>query len=741
MAGLLEDLSPEDWERVDRLLDEALDRTGPQRQAYLDALPEADRVRVAALVERIEGSSPVDRALRLAGQVDVGSTIGSWTIGEPLGEGGASVVFAATHTDGDFPMEAALKLLRGGPGAGPFRERFRRERQILLGLRHPLIVRILDGGTTDSGIPFYVMERIEGEPVTVWCARQPISARLELMIAVCGAVEYAHQRLIVHCDLKPDNLIVDARGVPRVLDFGIAKLLEDSEVTQTGHRMLTPRWAAPEQVDGEAVTTATDVYALGLLLWSALTGRPPRQGLTGSALLADVSRNPVPAPSIDEPRARGDLDAIVAKACATDPAERYRGAAELGEDLRRSLDGHAVRARERAPLYQTVRFVRRHPTAVVTGLIFLGVLMAWAGSATLQSRQIALERDRAQLQAARAESALDLLVDMLEAADPAEARGEELTAKEVLASGIRELGIEGRDPELQGELLLVVGRVQYATGDLDSALDTLQRAHELLLATKGERDPQTRRAVFHTARAVFEEQPVLGLAQAEGLLAAYRPQPPSIELANTLLLVAEMKGNLNEMWSASEFASQAFSVYSDLGDRRGAARARAIEGYAAIRLDRSDGRAILLDALDEMEQALGTSKHPQVADILHELALVTPGEEGRELAKRSVDLRRDLFGETWALAATLNNYALHLEATDPDAAIALLTEAVRIAGEARGPAHPKVLNLRLNLGAVLVDARRMEEGERVLREVLKSDSITPHVRDRVLVYLEKIPME
>lgn len=741
MAGLLGELSPDEWARIDRLLDQALDRTGPERAAYLGSLEASDRDRVAALVERIETSGPLDRALELAGGVEAGATIGSWAIGEPLGEGGSSVVFAATHTDGDFPMQAALKLLRGGPGAARFRDRFRRERQILMGLRHPLIVRILDGGTTHSGVPFYVMERIEGEPVTVWCARQPIPARLELMVAVCSAVEYAHQRLIVHCDLKPDNLIVDPEGRPRLLDFGIAKLLDDSEVTQTGHRMLTPRWAAPEQVDGEAVTTATDVHALGLLLWSVLTGRSPRQGLTGGALLADVSRNPLPPPSIDEARARGDLDAIVAKACAMDPVDRYRGAAELGEDLQRYLDGRAVRARERAPVYQAVRFVRRHPAAVGTALLFIGVLAAWAGSATVQSQQLTVERDRAQLQATRAESTLDLLVHMLEAADPAEARGEELTAKEVLASAVRELGIEGRDPELQGELLLVVGRVQYATGDLVSARATLQRAHELLLATKGEDDPQTRHAVFHTARVVFEEQPERGLADAEALLAAYRAEPPSIELANTLLLVAEMKGNLDDMQSAYALASQALSVYSELGDRRGAARARAVEGYAAVRLDRPDGRALLFEALEEMEQALGTSRHPQIADILHELALVTPGAEGREIAKRSVDLRRDLFGETWALAATLNNYALHLEQTDPDAAIAYMTEAVRIAGQARGPTHPKVLNLTLNLGAVLVDAGRAEEGERVLREVLESDAITPKLRERVLVYLQKIPRE
>ena len=206
-----------------------------------------------------------------------GTQIQGWVLGERLGEGGSSVVVAATRTAADgFTQEAALKLLRTGAGHESFVRHFQRERQILVGLVHPHIVRLLDGGSTDAGLPWYAMERIQaGIPLTDWCAGRPLSVRLRVLIQVCRAADHAHQRLVVHCDLKPANVLVDPDGAPHILDFGIARLLDEGEQTRTS-RLLTPRWAAPEQIAGDDVTVATDVYALGLLLWAVLTGEAPR---------------------------------------------------------------------------------------------------------------------------------------------------------------------------------------------------------------------------------------------------------------------------------------------------------------------------------------------------------------------------------------------------------------------------------------------------------------------------------
>ena len=285
MARLRPDLSPEAWDRLDSLLDQALDVTGPERDAFVAALPAEDAAALRSLLDGLDGPDPLADLQAVAAGVP--SQIGRWRVGELLGEGGMSAVYAATPVDGELAMDAAIKLMRKGPGTADFEDRFRRERQILLQLRHPHIVRLLDGGRTPAGVPYYVMERVRGLHWVDWCQTQPVGARVRALIEVCGAVDHAHQQLVVHCDLKPENVYVDEDTGPRVLDFGIAKLTEEDGRTATGARLLTPRWAAPEQIDGGAVTVRTDVHALGVLLWTALTGQPPWQASSGTGLLSN----------------------------------------------------------------------------------------------------------------------------------------------------------------------------------------------------------------------------------------------------------------------------------------------------------------------------------------------------------------------------------------------------------------------------------------------------------------------
>ena len=309
-------------------------------------------------------------------------------------------VYRAVRDDDAFRKTVALKLVRGGRHSDYFERRFRQERQILARLQHPNIATVLDGGTTEDGQPYLVMEYVEGQPITDFCAAQGMGTRerLALFRTVCGAVQYAHQNLVVHRDIKPANVLVDGHGVPKLLDFGIAKLLAsgvepDLAPTATVLPMMTPEYASPEQVKGQPVTTASDVYSLGVLLYELLAGRRPYEVQTDSleAIVRAVCQTEPRAPSeaATARRAselRGDLDTIVLKALRKEPERRYRTAHELSEDLRRHLEGLPVTARADTIGYRAGKFVRRHRTAVAAAVLVSASLVGGIVTTTRQAR-------------------------------------------------------------------------------------------------------------------------------------------------------------------------------------------------------------------------------------------------------------------------------------------------------------------------------------------------------------------
>lgn len=664
-----------------------------------------------------------------------GGRVRDWTLGDRIGRGGSSVVFHATRTDADFCQRAALKLLRPVLSDVGFVARFERERRILLDLRHPNIVRILDGGQTPEGYPWYAMEAIDGAPLTEWATGEPLRTRLDALVALCRAVDHAHRRLIVHCDLKPSNVLVDASGAPHVLDFGIAKLVDEPDRTATV-RMATPRWAAPEQLTGDPVTTATDVYALGLLLWSVLTERQPRADITGSALLAAAS-DPLPLPSSFAPGCAGDLDAIAARATAVEPGERYRSAADLADDIERHLKGEAVLAREGMTLYRISRWARRNRAVVVGLAAAVCLLVGWAVTGSIQATQVRAERDRARLQAERAEETLDLLVDMLNAADPAQAGGVELTVREVLQSGVRELDVPGRDPALVGEVRLVAGQVQSLIGAQREARSSLELAVSQLREAFGPDHPSTLRAELALSRVAFiQGEEEAALATAESLLARIEEHSPRPVLAEALLNVADMQAHLRRHERARELARRAREIWLDEGDQRHAARALALQASSEAPLG-IDGAADRMDqALAEATAALGTRLHREVADILHERTMI-PGHPDPGRFEQSLALRRELYGEGWMLATALNNYGLALEKTDPRASVSLVREACSMADEAIGADHPEAVRLRINLGALLVDTGHADEGIAILEDILARRKLSDIERDRAHRHLER----
>ncbi len=484
------------WALVEPIVDAALD------------VPEAEQ---AALVARLAGDNAAvrDAALKWLrgcatsdGFLDApvaGTKIGPWRVLRELGRGGMGVVYLVERPDAELPMRAALKRLRDGAALDAHGvRRFREERRILAQLEHPGIARLLDGGVSSDGTPWFAMEYVDGLPIDEWCRTQRLGVRdrVRLMLRVLDAVQHAHSRLVVHRDLKPGNVVVAQDGAPRLLDFGIAKLLTaelDTDATRpfastmtrnNGAPMSLP-YAAPEQVRELAVSTETDVYALGVLLYELFTGALPygtgREGRAAleARILAGDARRPsqqlsqtsslaagLPAGTVTR-TLRGDLDVIVLKAMHVEPARRYVSAAALADDLRAWLDGLPVSAQRDSAMYRLSKFVSRYPAATIAAAVLLISLTAFASSASRQARRLDIERENA-------EQVTQFLTETL-AGTNLHTRGDSTPSLRALLDRGAERAqreLSGR-PEVRGNLLAAIAPVYFALGEW-------QRQHEML---------------------------------------------------------------------------------------------------------------------------------------------------------------------------------------------------------------------------------------------------------------------
>jgi serine/threonine protein kinase/tetratricopeptide (TPR) repeat protein len=445
------------WHRLNEIFHAALPLEAEERATYLAEACAGD----AALRREVEGllradgdaeqfletdairQFPVDALVR----VDIGRHFGVYRVLEEIGRGGMGTVYLAERADGQFEQQVAIKVIKRGMDTAHILERFRAERQILASLDHPNIARLIDGGTTDDGLPYFVMERIEGRAIDEYAdaRRLSIRDRLALFLQVCEAVSYAHQHLIVHRDIKPQNILVTTAGVPKLLDFGIAKVLQESgdlgTLTISGLPMLTPDYASPEQVQGKQTTTQTDVYSLGVVLYELLTGRSPYRPRTWttpeiceSVRVSDVQRpstaigRPPPeetgarrrlltadraaatsAGSVDRLRTqlRGDLDAIVLAALRKEPERRYRSVERFASDVRRHLSGLPVRVRDDSLWYRGAKFAQRHRTGVAAAALVGLTLIGGTISTAWQAREARRQARLAQEAQSRAERRFD----------------------------------------------------------------------------------------------------------------------------------------------------------------------------------------------------------------------------------------------------------------------------------------------------------------------------------------------
>jgi len=711
-------MSPERWQRIEELFGAVVDRPPPERDTFLTQVCKGDeelRREVLSLLARDTNEDFIRDPIASAALAFTakpkddltGELIGPYRITRLIGRGGMGIVYEAERDDEQFQQRVALKIIKRGMDTDFVRDRFLRERQILASLDHPHIARLFDGGATPDGLPYFVMEFVAGEPITTYCHRHELSVneKLKLFLKVCSAVQHAHQKLVVHRDLKPSNILITedgASGLPKLLDFGIAKLLspdlsQAQTRTETALRLMTPEYASPEQARGQAVATTTDVYSLGVVLYELLTERRPHEFKTYSP--AEIERA-ICETQIEEPskvvgrrtgaptrlarQLAGDLDNIMLMAMRKEPERRYQSVEQFSEDIRRYLAGMPVVARKDTFRYRSGKYVRRHKA----GVAILALLAILAIAMTIQAARIARERDRANQEAATARAVTESLVAMFEVADPSKARGNVITARELLDQGAEKVVRELKDqPAVQAKLLDTIGQLYQSIGLYDREQPLLEEALKLRRQTLGKESLDVAASLNHLGE----------VARLKGDYVGSEPLFREALIMRRKLLGAESR--------------EVAESLNDLGD------------LLVYRGNFGEAENLLREALALRRKLLG-AESAEVADSLHSLGQLMwkTGKlhEGELLYQQALNLRRKMYGAEHPLVATsLNNLAIILqEQSDLKGAETLFREALVMRRKLLGEDHPEVVVSLASLAAVLKDLNEYDEAERLYRQAL-----------------------
>jgi serine/threonine-protein kinase len=689
---------------------------------------------------------------------------GAYRLLEHIASGGMGVVYLAERDDGQVRHLAAVKILRRGLDAEDQARRFSSERQILASLDHPNIARLIDAGITDDHRPYFVMEFVHGEQIDRYCDKRELSIRerVALIRDVARAVDYAHRNLVVHRDLKPSNILVTPEGQVKLLDFGIAKLLDTdpegtTSMTGPGVRLMTPGYASPEQITGGHVTTATDVYVLGLLLYELLTGTRAQdteglsvaevERLVGAGVLMRpsdavvrteaVTTSSPPAAVAAELRSttparlkrllRGDLDRIVGMAVRKEPERRYSSAAEFGADLDRYLKGEPVLARGDSPTYRMGKFMRRRWPAVAAAAVILVLLVAYAVTVTLQTRQIGAERDRAQAAQAKAEEVTGFLVRMFQAGDPAETRGADITARELLARGVERVdGLSGQ-PEVQAQLLDVMGRVYQSLGTFDQARPLLDRALQTRRTALGDTHKDVGDSLTHLGDLLIlqgrfaEAEETLRQALAVHDSASGRESAGSAMALHLLGATLVDRGQRQE---GRQLLEEALAIRRRVLRPDDSEIAESLSGLAYAASAMGDFETMerrYAEALEILRKAFG-EPHPRVALGLNNLAAAIDNrgryDEAARLHREALAMRQRLFGDEHpAVATSLNNLSIVLQKQSKyEEAETLTRQVVALRRKLLGDEHPSTGTALNNLAVLLYRSGRPKEAEPILRE-------------------------
>lgn len=682
------------WERLQELFSRAVELTQTERDAFITRETAGDddlRTELLELLACDNGSAStgplsialgaaLDATTRDRRKALLGRVVGNYKLVSVLGHGGTGTVYLGERADRQYSAQVAIKIVDSATTHGELGMRFRAERQILASLNHANIARLLDAGETEVGQPYLVMEYVHGEPLDRYCDREQLDlrARLSLFLEICGAVQYAHQNLVVHRDLKPANILVTSEGAPKLLDFGIAKLLDPGEaaaamaLTRMNDRLLTPEYASPEQILGRPVTTASDVYALGVVLYELLTGLRPytvpasasQLELERSICISDPQRPSAAVRRIRESgplegqseisavamargltpeklqrRLVGDIDAIVMRALRKEPQHRYSSIEQLASDVRRYLSREPVHARQGNWLYYSQRFIRRHAFGVTAGAAFVVFLAAFAAISTFQAQRIAAERDRAEQEGERAEEVSGFMLKIFDAAEPQTSLGRVITAREVLdEAGRRIRGDLNQHPEVRARLLEAIGRAYRRQNLNERAIPYLEDALRI------------------------------------------REQMPDANGAKTAFVLTELAvalRSIGDLQRSDRLLKQALAISHEHRNERSETYARLLTNLGRVELVEGNvvaARKNFEESLTIMRPLVGPYD-PEIASVLMELSRVFMWNDDMQAAERAV------------------------------------REAVSIFTTALPPAHPDRVLADARLGEVLLLQNRINEAD------------------------------
>lgn len=700
------------------LLDKACGKDQALRRAVESLL--ADRNEAETFLE-----TPAYRFANNRSEVAMlaGQRIGAYKLLQEIGNGGMGAVWLAHRADEQYQKRVAIKLIKRGMDTDEILQRFRYERQILASLDHPNIARLLDGGTTTDGLPYFVMEHIEGPPIDKYCDAHKLTTleRLALFRTVCAAVQFAHQNLVVHRDLKPSNILVTEDGTVKLLDFGIAKILNPalfpSTVAPTARheRPMTPAYASPEQVRGETISTASDVYSLGVILYELLTGHRPYQ--ITSAAPQEIERivcgveperpstlgmkdegggmnrkfrlsSLLPHPS----SLHNDLDNIALMALRKEPSRRYASVEQFSEDIRRYLTGLPILAREDTFGYRFSKFIARNKAAAVATSVIALLVVGFLITTLVQSARIRRERDRAEAERAKAEKVSSFLVDLFKVNDPGESRGNSVTAREILDKGAEKIRTELKDqPETQAKLMETMGMAYDGLGLYPQALPLVEQA----LTTR---------------------QQTLGLTHPE--------------VGDSLRSLAQVKFNQGEFNTAVEKSRAAVDVFRQAYGNEHLKVAQALSDLGLTLLFKGDAAGAepysreAVTILRKLPNVPPDVLLPPIANFGNVLRQNRKFADATQYQEEALALSRKARGDDHPdTIITLGGLALLLSDGDNPAkdyarAEALSRESLERSRRILPAAHPQTIYNLIDLGGILIKRDQAVAAEATLREAL-----------------------
>jgi len=716
-----------------------------------------------------EGSDPTSSPTEPGGPLPLPERIGPYRIVRRIGEGGMGVVFLADQVEG-VQRQVAIKLIKHGVDSKQVLARFDVERQALALMDHPGIARVLDAGTSERGEPFFVMEYVDGLSITTFCDRHKLSMRrrLELFVRVCDAVQHAHRRGVIHRDLKPSNILVAESEdglMPKVIDFGVAKAtaqrhLEWSVFTEMGYLVGTPEYMSPEQADTSSfdIDTRTDVYSLGIILYELLVGCTPhdtrdlrKAGL--EAILREIREKDCPTPSSrfftlgDESNAvasaratdptsllrqlRGEVEWIVMRAVEKERERRYGSPDDLAADVGRFLANRPVVAGPPSAAYRLRKFVRRHRVGVAVGAAVLLVAFGLTAREWSQARRIAEERDRANIEAAAAGQVADFMTGLFEVSDPSEARGNSITAREILDRGAAEIEETlGGQPEVQARMMGTMGQVYKSLGLYNEAGSLLERSLSVSREILGKDHPQTlaatnERANLHRRLGNYEQAELM---HSEALEARKRilgtDHPDTLASMYNLALVLDDQGRIDE--AEPLFRESLEKRERLLGeDHPETLKSRNAMANLLIEMGRYDDAESLHSATLESKKRLWGEDHPGTLMSMYNLAVVHlyqgRYDDAERMDRQSLDLRRRVLGDEHPdTLLSINLLAVIYQSQGRyDDAAPMFREVYETEKRNRGAEHPITLTYMMNVAINYHLQERLAESEPLFRENLE----------------------